>query len=120
MVERLLPELTELDAFRRSVNRKIWAVILCLGFLTSGSLLLALITLARPVPVVAFDRDGHPLLFADTITPSRRMDNIRIEAFAREFLERWACVDSANVADDFTRAVNMMTPRYRKIVLSDT
>ena len=115
----LLPRLTELEEFRRGVNRKIWAVIGLLGVVTLGSLFLALIAFARPIPVVAFDEKGHPLLFSDTVTPRVKLENIRVEAFAREFLEKWVLIDSANVTDDFTAAVNMMTPRYRRIVLGD-
>src|SRR5215813_3109954 len=116
---QMLPPLTELEDFRRSTNRKIWAVIAILGVVTMGSLFLALIAFARPIPVVAFDEKGHPLLFADTVTPRVKLENIRVEAFARTFLERWSLIDSGNVADDFTASVNMMTPRYRRIVLGD-
>jgi hypothetical protein len=117
---QMLPRLTELEDFRRSTNRKIWAVIVLLGVVTIGSLFLALIAFARPIPVVAFDEKGHPLLFADTVTPRVKLENIRVEAFARTFLERWSLVDSGNVADDFTASLNMMTPRYRRIVMNDT
>jgi hypothetical protein len=116
----LLPQFTELELFRRSTNRKIWAVIGLLGTVAIGAMFLALLAFARPIPVVAFDKEGHALLFQDTVSPRIKMENVRVEAFAKEFLEKWALVDSANVADLFTAALNMMTPRYRRIVVSDS
>lgn len=116
----LLPGLTELDVFRRSMQRKMWAVIGVLGLATMFALLIALGAIARPIPVIAFDAQGHPLLFADTATPRLKLERIRVEAFAQAFLEKWSCVDSANVSEDFTASLNMMTPRYRRIVLGDT
>jgi hypothetical protein len=117
--ERFLPEIPELEAFRRSVNRKVWAVIGVLGIVSLGSLLLALIAFARPIPVVAFDGKGHPILFEDTVSPRVNMDSIRVEAFTQDFLERWLAIDSTTVTEDFTRAVNMMTPNFRRIVMAD-
>jgi hypothetical protein len=115
----LLPEITELEAFRRSVNRKIWTVVLGLLVVALATLGLLLVVLARPIPVVAIDQEGRPILFKDTVSPRIHLENTRVEYFSKEFLGRFMCVDSLDVAEDFAAALNGMTPRLRKIVLAD-
>ena len=115
----IVPPLTEIAEFRRSVNRKIWIVIGLLGVVTLGSLALALLTFVRPIPVVIFDGQGRPMLFSDTVTPRLQLDRTRIEYFSQTFLETWVGVDSGHVAEDLTDALNMMTPTLREIVLTE-
>lgn len=115
----IVPRLTELAAFRRSVNRKMWA---CIGLITTiglGGLALAFIAFTRPVPVVMFDGEGRPVLFDDTVTPRVELSLMRVEHFAEAFIERFVEVDSATVEQDFAKALNMMTPRLRQLMLGD-
>jgi hypothetical protein len=116
----LVPRYYELEQFRRSTNRKIWLGMTFLFVVTVLSLFLALVAFARPVPVVMLDSRGRPLLFEDTASPRREMTDVRIEYFAEEFLENFVGVDSAAVEENLQKALNMMTPRYRKIVSLDT
>src|SRR5688572_8447380 len=109
----LLPPRLELEAFRRSVNRKLWSAIGILALIAGGCVFLALLAVIRPIPVLAFDARGRPILFEDTVTPRLQLSNMRIEYFAQEFLEKFVGIDSANVTDDFSAALNMMTPRLR-------
>jgi len=118
MVE-IVPRLTEIADFRRSVNRRMWAVITLLGLTSLGALFLALLGFTRPVPVVMFDGDGRPMLFEDTATPRTRLTRMRVEYFAEAFLDRFVAVDSATVGEDFAAALNMMTPDLRAIMLAD-
>jgi hypothetical protein len=115
----LLPPRLELEAFRRSVNRKLWFAIGCLGMVALGSILLALLAIIRPMPVLAFDARGRPILFEDTVTPRLQLSNLRIEYFAELFLEKFVGIDSANISEDFSEALNMMTPRLRQIVMQE-
>jgi hypothetical protein len=115
----LLPPRLELEAFRRSVNRKLWFAVGFLGLVALGCILLALLAIIRPIPVLAFDARGRPILFEDTVTPRLELTNLRIEYFAEEFLEKFVGIDSANVTEDFSEALNMMTPRLRRIVIGE-
>src|SRR5688572_21394573 len=115
----LLPPRLELEAFRRSVNRKLWFAIGFLGMVALGCVLLALLAIIRPIPVLAFDAKGRPLLFEDTVKPRLQLSDLRIEYFAEQFLEKFVGIDSANVSDDFSAALNMMTPRLRRIVIDE-
>jgi hypothetical protein len=119
MTASLLPEVTELEEFRRSVNRKLWVAIGGLVLVAVFALALVLITMARPIPVVAFDQEGRALLFKDTVTPRVHLENTRIDYFAKDFLGHFMCVDSLDVSEEFAAALNGMTPRLRKIVLAD-
>jgi hypothetical protein len=115
----LLPPRLELEAFRRSVNRKLWVAIGLLFLVALGCVLLALLAIIRPMPVLAFDARGRPILFEDTVTPRLQLSDLRIEYFTERFLEKFVGIDSANVTDDFSDALNMMTPRLRRIVIDE-
>src|SRR5688572_31940087 len=98
----LLPPRLELEAFRRSVNRKLWFAVGSLGLVALGCVMLALLAIIRPIPVLAFDARGRPILFEDTVTPRLELSNMRIEYFAEVFLEKFVGIDSANVTEDFS------------------
>lgn len=114
------PHFLELEAFRRSVNRKLWVTMAGLLVVTLMSLGVALVAFARPIPVVVLDGAGQPVLFEDTVTPRQRMAQVRVEYFAGEFLRRFSAVDSTQVDEQLEDVVNAMTPRLRRIFLSDT
>lgn len=118
-MSELVPHLTEIAAFRRSVTRRMWVIVALLGLTTLGALLLALLAFTRPVPVVAFDAEGKPLLFADTATPRMALSQVRVEHFAQAFLERYVALDSATIDRDYAAALNMMTPDLRTIMIAD-
>jgi hypothetical protein len=113
------PRFYELEAFRRSVGRKLWFGMILLFIVSLGSLLLALVAIAKPVPVVAFDSQGRPVLFEDTVTPRQKLEDVRIEYFVQEFVRRYVGVDSAAITEDLNAALAMMTPAFRQIVAAD-
>ena len=76
---------------------------------SGGCVLLALLSIIRPIPVLAFDQRGRPILFEDTFTPRLQLSNVRVEYFADQFLDKFVGIDSANITDDFSAALNMMT-----------
>src|SRR5687767_6055134 len=115
----LLPPRIELEAFRRSVNRKLWFAVMTLAVVALASLALTVLAIIRPMPVLAFDARGRPILFEDTVTPRLQLSNMRIEYFAELFLEKFVGIDSTNITEDFSAALNMMTPRLRRIVMQD-
>jgi len=113
------PRYYEIEQFRRSVNRKMWFVMLFLGTLTLLSLFTAFVAFARPIPVVVFDSKGRPVLFEDTVSPRQNMQDVRVEYFVQEFVRRWVGVDSVNIDDDMERALSMMTPAFRQVVMTN-
>ena len=113
------PRYVELETFRRSVNRKIWFVVVGLSSVVFVALGLLFVALVRPVPVIVLDTEGRPIVFRDTVTPRVTMTDVRIRYFATQFVRTFVCIDTASVLEDMTAALNMMTPRFRKIVLSE-
>ncbi len=116
---RTRPHFLELEAFRRSVNRKLWVTMAGLLVVALVSLGVALVAFARPMPVVVLDGAGQPVLFQDTVTPRQRMERVRVEYFAGAFLKQFSAVDSTQVDEQLEAVVNAMTPRLRRIFLSD-
>ena len=113
------PRYLELDDLRRSQDRRWW-------FVTSGAVVVAAIcalhayaSSSRSPGVVIYGRDGHPQLFNDVDTSRWHMDDPRIEYFAELFVRRFVGIDSANLQLDLTEALNMMTPRLRKVTMTE-
>src|SRR5687768_18605530 len=107
----LLPPRIELEAFRRSVNRKLWFAVGCLGLVALGCVLVALLAIIRPMPVLAFDARGRPILFEDTVTPRLQLSHVRIENFAEETRAKLSGTDARNLTEGFGRAPNITTRR---------
>ncbi len=112
----IVPRYYELEQFKRSVNRKIWFVIAFLGVVTLCSLFFAVASFIRPIPVVVLDKEGKASLFTETASSRQPMDEVRINYFTKEFLQRFIGVDSVLVEEDLEKALNMMTPVFRKLI----
>ena len=112
----IVPHYYELEEFRRSVNRKIWFVIAFLGVVTLCSLFFAVLSFIRPIPVVVLDKGGQAALYTETASSRQSMDEVRINYFTKEFLQSFIGVDSVLVQDDLQKALNMMTPVFRKLI----
>ncbi len=109
----------ELDAFRRSVDRRLWLGMGLLAVVALGALCVALALAVRPMPVVAFDGTGRPIVFRDTRTPALEMDELRVKAFVTDFLKAFVALDSSRIDEDLAASTAMMTPRFRRVFLAD-
>ena len=109
----------EIEEFRRQTNKKMWAVIGVSALTSFIALLIALLAVSKPTPVIAYDSSGRPVVFEDSVTPRVKLEQVRVEAFIREFLELWVAVDSDTVAKDYKKAVARMSPRLRDIVVTE-
>lgn len=109
----------ELEQFKRSVRLFLWGALGICAVVAVLALGIALVALAKPIPVVAFDAEGRPIVFEDTMSPRLKLEQVRIEAFAEDFLGHWVGIDSSNLDRDMAGALNMMTPRLREIALHD-
>lgn len=109
----------ELEEFKRGVRKFLWISLGICAVVAVLALGVALVALAKPIPVVAFDSQGRPIVFENTVTPRLKLEQVRIEAFAEDFLEYWVGIDSSNLDRDLADALNMMTPRLREIALHD-
>jgi len=117
--DTIIPRYYEVETFRRSTNRKIWFGMIGLVVVAMTSIFLALVALARPIPVVVFDNEGQPTLFTDTRLPRQTLTDVRIEYFCRDFIKKWVGVDSAAINEYLEESLKMMTPRRREIIIND-
>src|SRR4051812_18742015 len=113
-----VPQFLEVHAFQRAVDRKFRLVVYVLGGLTFASCFLTYLTIIKPIPAIVYD-NGRPLLFEDTTSPLLRLDNIRVEHFAEEFIHAFVGLDSVNIKEDLQKSFNMMTPRFKEIVQAE-
>ena len=109
----------ELEQFKRNVRRFQWIALGLCGLVSLLTLIVALFALSKPIPVVAFDSQGRPILFADTVSPRLKLEQMRVEAFATDFLESFIGIDSSNLDRDLSESLSMMSPRLQDIVLHD-
>ena len=115
----IIPKYYEIETFRRSTNKKIWFGMIGLVAVALTSIFLALVALARPIPVVVFDNEGQPTLFTDTKLPRQTLTDVRIEYYTRDFIKKWVGVDSAAINEYLEESLKMMTPRHREIIIND-
>ncbi len=109
----------EIEALRRAGSRKMWVVIGLFGLTTAASLVIAIVAVIRPIPVVAFDKDGRAIVFTDTVSPALEMSKARVDWFVQHFLSKYIAIDSTRLDDDLTEALNLMTPELRDLVMAD-
>jgi hypothetical protein len=114
-----LPPFLELEAFRRSVNRKLWFGMGSLAAVAIAATTGGFLTLLRPIPVVMLDGRGRPVLFEDTITPRLQMEEARVEYFGQHFLRHFMGLNGAHREDDLATAWNLMTPDLRRVAMHD-
>lgn len=70
-----------------------------------------------PRPVVAVDEGGHVLGNLEYITPSSRTD-AEILAGAQHFLANYLSLNSSTIFEDYSAALNIMTPDLRDQTLA--
>lgn len=80
------------------------------------SLILVFITSMKPTPVVAFDAEGKRVVFNETETIQSETSRVRVYRFLTDFINKYEGV-SPNIEADMTDAYNMLTPRFRQILL---
>lgn len=113
------PRFIELSQRDRRRNRIVWAALVGSWVVSLVCALAFYASAVKLVPVVVVDGKGQPVLFDDTLRGRLHMEPVRIEYFAEQFLRRYVGIDSANLKEDLTEALNMMTPRWREVVKQD-
>lgn len=85
-------------------------------FITAASLLFAFAVTMKPTPVIAFDRDGRRVSFSGEETLRNEATVVRVTRFLSDFIQNFEGV-SPDVEEDLTAAYNMLTPKFRQILL---
>ena len=109
----------DIEAYRQSVSKKLWAITLLSAVVAMGALGVAFVSVIKPTPVIAFDSQGKPQVFKDTVAPGLHLNDVRLEHFAMTFLKHFLLVDSTRLAEDYDVALGMMSSRMRDIVANE-
>lgn len=106
------------DIKRGRKKLTVLAFVLCtMMFLVSVlSVLFAFSVAMKPTPVIAFDKDGRRIAFSGEETFDTETNKVRIHRFLTNFINKFDGV-SPNVDEDLKEAYNMLTPKFRQILL---
>ena len=80
------------------------------------ALLFAWSAAIRPTPVIAFDKEGKRMVFSANETLETETNRVRIHRFLTDFIGRFDGV-SPDIDEDLKEAYNMLTPKFRQILL---
>lgn len=102
-------------------NRKISLILmisLCvMMFLTTITALLFAYSVAiKPTPVIAFDKQGRRVVFSGNDILDNETNRVRIHRFLTDFIGKFEGV-SPDIENDLRDAYNMLTPKFRQILL---
>ena len=100
---------------RRFSILMIFAVV-CMFLITAASMLFAFAVSMKTTPVIAFDREGRRVSFSGDETLENDVSIVRITRFMTDFIQDFEGV-SPDIEDDLTKAYNMLTPKFRQILL---
>ena len=70
----------------------------------------------KPTPVIAFDKDGRRMVFSEAETLETATNEVRIHRFLTDFIDKFDGI-SPNIDEDLRDAYNMLTPKFRQILL---
>ncbi len=97
---------------------RILAITFCvmMFLITLSALLFAWSVSMKPAPVIAFDKEGRRLVFYGSETLETSTNLVRIHRFITDFIGKFDGV-SPNIDEDLKEAYNMLTPKFRQILL---
>ena len=106
----------DVERINKRLNLFMILTVLCMFFITLASLVLAVAVSMKPTPVIAFDKEGRRLAFSGDETIQNETSVVRITRFMSDFIKNFEGV-SPNIEEDLTEAYNMLTPKFRQILL---
>ena len=97
---------------------RLLAFVFCvmMFFITLAALFFAWSVSLKPAPVIAFDKDGKRIVFSGNETIETSTNLVRIHRFITDFIGKFDGV-SPNIDEDLKEAYNMLTPKFRQILL---
>ncbi|MBP5407217.1 hypothetical protein J6Z19_08755 [bacterium] len=97
---------------------RILALVFCvmMFLLTLSALFFAWSLAVKPTPVIAFDKDGRRMVFSEAETLELSTNEVRIHRFLSDFINKFDGI-SPNIDEDLKEAYNMLTPKFRQILL---
>lgn len=109
-------KMRDINRMKKTVNIVLLFAMTCMFLITLFALGIAFVTSMKPTPVVAFDAEGKRVVFTETDTVQNETSRVRVYRFLTDFINKYEGV-SPNIEDDLTQAYNMLTPKFRQILL---
>jgi hypothetical protein len=109
-------KMKDVEKIRKTGFFFMMAALISSFFVTMAALLIAFAVTMKPTPVIAFDSDGKRAVFSGEETVHDETTKVRVHRFISQFIEKFEGV-SPNIDEDLTVAYNMLTPRFRQILL---
>lgn len=106
----------DVEKLRKWFNFFIILTSFFMFFITISSLGFAFVIAMKPTPVIAFDKEGRKLAFSGNDTVQNESSSVRVSRFMSDFIRKFEGV-SPNIEEDLTEAYNMLTPKFRQILL---
>ena len=97
---------------------RILALVFCfmIFVLTLSALFFSWSIAVKPTPVIAFDKEGRRMVFTEAETLELSTNEVRIRRFLTDFINKFDGI-SPNIDEDLKEAYNMLTPKFRQILL---
>lgn len=106
----------DVEKISKRFNLLMILATICMFCITLVSMGFVFAVLMKPTPVIAFDKEGRRLAFSGDETIQNETSIVRINRFMTDFINNFEGV-SPNIEEDLTEAYNMLTPKFRQILL---
>ncbi|HPA57607.1 MAG TPA: hypothetical protein PLX56_04095 [bacterium] len=106
----------DVQVLRKTYSFFMLLALIFMFVLATVSMLFAFTVTMKPTPVIAFDKDGKKAVFSPDDTVESETSKVRIHRFMTEFVNKFEGV-SPNIEEDLKDAYNMLTPKFRQILL---
>lgn len=106
----------DMEKIRKRATILVCCAILAMFVATLASLFLAFLVSMKPTPVIAFDKEGKRAVFSGDEVVESETSMVRIHRFLSDFIEKFDGV-SPNIEENLKEAYNMLTPKFRQILL---
>ncbi|MBO4711602.1 hypothetical protein J5681_06780 [bacterium] len=106
----------DIEKMRKFFRMFAFAFCVMMFLLTLTALLFAWSLAVKPTPVIAFDKEGKRIIFEGNETLETSTNLVRIHRFIGNFIGKFDGV-SPNIDEDLKEAYNMLTPKFRRILL---
>jgi len=106
----------DVQVLRKTYSFFMFFALIFMFVIAALSILFAFTVTMKPTPVIAFDKDGKKAVFSPDDTVESETSKVRIHRFMTEFINKFEGV-SPNIEEDLKDAYNMLTPKFRQILL---
>lgn len=106
----------DMEKIRKTYAFFMAAALIMMFIIATFSIILAFSVTMKPTPVIAFDKDGKKAVFSSDDTVESETSKVRIHRFMTDFVNKFEGV-SPNIEEYLKDAYNMLTPKFRQILL---